>query len=169
LLKAIAKLILALNGNVKTSQIAAGLAWGVPLGLIPAGNIFWIVLFIVTFFFKHNHWSKIFFMLIVKLLSPLFIYQLDNFGWFVLHFEKLVPFFTTLYNMPLVPFTKFNNTLVMGGIVGGVILWLPVFIISTILIHAYRNTIAPLIRNSKIVKAIGKFPLLKMFDKYLKN
>jgi uncharacterized protein (TIGR03546 family) len=161
LLKAIVKLFLALNGNVKKSQIAAGMAWGVILGLIPAGNFYWIVLFIITFFFKHNHWSKIFSMLIVKLISPVFILWVDSFGWFVLNYEYLQPFFTTLYNMPLVPFTRFNNTLVMGGIAGGAILWLPSFIVFMIFITLYRNFIAPKFHNSKIMKAIGKIPLVK--------
>jgi len=169
LIKATAKLILALNGNVKKSQIASGMAWGVVLGLIPAGSIFWIVIFIITFFFKHNHWSKLFSMAVLKILSPLIIFHVDSFGWFVLHFEALKPLFTTMYNMPFVPFTKFNNTLVMGGLAGGAVLWLPSFIIFMLLIPLYRNYAAPFIRNSRIVKAIGKSPLLKLFEKYLNN
>jgi len=167
LLKLIGKLIVALNGNVKKSQIAAGLAWGVLLGLIPAGNFFWIFLFICSFFFKHHHLSKIFSMTIVKLVSPLIVLWVDSLGWEVLHIEALQPFFTTLYNMPFVPFTKFNNTLVMGGLVGGAVLWLPSFIIFMAIIPFYRNFIAPKIRNSKLVKAIAKSPLLKVIDMFM--
>lgn len=164
LLKAIGKLIVALNGNVKTSQIAAGIAWGLLLGLLPGGSFLWIVIFIVSFFFRHHHWSKIFGMIIVKLLSPLFIYFVDAAGWEILNYEALRPFFTTLYNMPFVPFTKFNNTLVMGGLAGGIVLWLPAFLIFMALIPLYRNHVAPIIRNSKIVKTIAKSPVLKFFD-----
>jgi uncharacterized protein (TIGR03546 family) len=169
LIKATAKLILALNGNIKKSQIASGLAWGVLLGLIPAGSIFWVVLFLVTFLFRHNHKSKLFSMALIKLLSPLLVLHIDSFGWFVLHIEALQPLFTTMYNMPFVPFTRFNNTLVMGGLAGGAVLWLPSFLIFMALIPVYRNHVAPMIRNSKIVKAIGKFPLLKLIEKYLKD
>ena len=164
MLKPIGKLIIALNGNVKKSQIAAGLAWGVLLGLIPAGGFFWIVLFIVSFFFKHHHWSKIFLMLILTLLSPLFTYRIDSIGWEILHVKAFFPFFTTLYNMPFVPFTKFNNTLVAGGLVTGIILWLPSFFAFTALIPLYRNHVAPKIKDSKIVKAIAKSPFLKIID-----
>jgi uncharacterized protein (TIGR03546 family) len=164
LLKAIGKIIVALNGNVKKSQIAAGLAWGVLLGFIPAGNFFWIVLFLVSFFFSHNHWAKIFSMTILIILSPGFVYFTDFIGWEVLHFETFVPVFTTMYNMPFVPFTKFYNTLVMGGLVTGIVLWLPSFIIFMLIIPFYRNYIAPPIRNSKIVQAIAKSPFLKLID-----
>lgn len=170
MIKGIAKLLLALNGNVKKSQIAAGFAWGVLLGLVPASNVFWIVIFMITFFFAHNHASKISAIALIKALSPLFIYQIDAVGWYVLTgIETFQPFFTAMYNMPFVPFTNFNNTLVMGGLTAGIILWVPVFILFMAFIPVFRNRIAPKIRQSKIVKAIGKFPLLAMIDKAMKG
>lgn len=167
MLKGIAKLILALNGNVKRSQIAAGIAWGVLLGLIPAGNIFWIVIFLVSFFFNHNHGSKIFGMAIMMVIHPIFVYQIHALGEWILYIGALKPFFTSLYNMPFVPFTKFNNTLVMGGLASGIILWIPVFALFMLLIPLYRNKLAPVIRESKIIKTIAKFPLFKMVEKSL--
>jgi uncharacterized protein (TIGR03546 family) len=165
----IAKLILALNSNVSKTQIAAGFAWGIVLGLIPAGNIFWIVLFLITFFLTHHHGAKIAALAILKILYPLFVYQIDKVGWYVLHIDSFTPFFTSLYNMPFVPFTKFNNTLVMGGLVSGVILWLPVFFLLAALIPVFRNTIGQKIRNSKIVKTIAKFPLFSLLDNAMKG
>jgi uncharacterized protein (TIGR03546 family) len=167
LLKGFAKLITALNGNVKKSQIASGVAWGVLLGLIPAGNIFWIAIFLVSFFFRHNHGSKIFGMAIVMLLSPVIVYQIHGFGEWILYLKPLQDLFTTMYNMPFVPFTKFNNTLVMGGLAGGIILWIPVFALFMLLVPLYRNHLAPKIRESKIVKTIVKFPLFKLVEKAL--
>jgi uncharacterized protein (TIGR03546 family) len=169
LLRAIAKLILALNGNAKGSQIAAGFAWGLLLGLIPAGNFFFITLFLISFFFRHNHGSKLLSLAIIKLLSPLVIYKVDALGWYILHIDSLRPFFTSLYNMPFVPFTKFNNTLVTGGLAGGIVLWLPVFILFIFLIPLYRNHAAVKIRNSKIVKKIAKFPFFALIDKALSD
>jgi len=169
MLKATAKLFLALNGNVSKSQLAAGFAWGALLGLVPAGSFFWIVLLVVSFFFSHNHGSKIFIMAIIILLSPLIALRLDAVGWAVLHIEALRPFFTTLYNMPFVPFTKFNNTLIMGGLVSGVVLWLPIFILFMVLIPLYRNHVASRIRDSKIVGTIAKLPLFGFIDKAISS
>jgi uncharacterized protein (TIGR03546 family) len=165
LLKSIGKFIIALNGNVKKTEIAAGIAWGVLLGLVPAGNFYWIVVFVLSFLFRNNFASKLLTMTVLKLLSPFIVFFVDNIGWQVLHLEYFQGLFTTMYNMPFVPFTKFNNTLVMGGLAAGTVLWLPVFLVFLPLISLYRKYIAVKIRNSKIVKAIAKSPLLKLADK----
>jgi uncharacterized protein (TIGR03546 family) len=165
MIKSIAKLIVALNGNVKKGQIAAGFAWGVLLALVPAGNFFWIVLFLLSFFLRHNQASKLLVMVIGKLLLPLAVYAIDAFGWAVLHIDALQPFFTTLYNMPFVPFTRFYNTMVAGGLAGGIILWLPVFFITLGLVSVYRNTLAPKIKDSKLAKFIGKIPFISSISK----
>ena len=176
MIKATAKLLVALNGNAKKDQIAAGLAWGLLLGLVPTG-VFWIALFIVTFFFSHNHGAKIFGMAFVKLLMlipgpnqlPLIPQAIDALGWYILNLDSLRPVLTSMYNMPFVPFTKFNNTIVAGGTIIGIVLWLPSFFLFMALIPIYRNKVAPKIRDSKVVKKILKFPLLKLIDTAMKG
>jgi uncharacterized protein (TIGR03546 family) len=158
--KPIAKLIVVLNGNLKKTQIAAGFSWGLLLGLIPAGNVFWIVLFVVSFFFKHHHASKVLVLAIIKLLSGAIAPLMDTVGWELLHIESLQGLFTSLYNMPFVPFTKFNNTLVAGGLASGIILWLPVFILILFLVPVYRSRIVPRLRNSKTFAKIKKLPFI---------
>ena len=165
MIKAIAKLILVLNSNVSKSQIASGIAWGVLLGLIPAGNFFWIVLLLVSFFFNHHFGMKLVFMILFMVLSPLFNPLLDVLGWRILHIDSLQPLFTSMYNMAFVPFTGFNNTLVAGGLTAGIVLFFPLYFLLLPLIYLYRQKLSPVIRNSKVVKAIVKFPFFSAIDK----
>jgi uncharacterized protein (TIGR03546 family) len=160
MIKAIAKLILVLNSNEKKTQIAAGFSWGVLLALLPSGNVFWLVLFVVSLFFRHNQGAKLLVMVLLKLAMPLVHPATDRLGWAILHIENLQPFFTTLYNMPFVPFTRFNNTLVAGGLVAGIALWLPVFFLIIVLVPLYRNSFLPKVVNSKIVKAVKQLPFV---------
>ena len=160
MIKGIATFIAALNGNLKRGQIAAGFAWGLLFGLIPAGNFFWILFFLVSFCFRHHHGSKILVMAIIKVLFFAIWPLTDSLGWEILHIEDLTPLYTTLYNMPFVPFTKFNNTLVAGGIAAGLALWIPVYVLVRSLIPAYRKNLAPKIRNSRLVQNINKAPLI---------
>jgi uncharacterized protein (TIGR03546 family) len=165
-IKAIAKLVAALNGNTGRNQIAAGFSWGLLLALIPLGNFFWIVIFVVSFFFRHNHGGKMLAMALLKLLSPL-LYPLvvDPLGWEILHTGPLQGVFTTLYNTPLVPFTGFNNTLVAGGLVLGLALFVPAFFLLRGLIPLYRNTLLPRLLNTRLVKALSTFQPLVRFMK----
>ena len=167
MIKYAAKFIVAINSNLGKTQIAAGFCWGLFLGLVPAGNLFWVVFFAGSFLFKHHHPSKLLCMAILKLLSGVTAPLVDMVGWEVLHIEALQPLFTSLYNMPFVPFTKFNNTLVAGGIVSGAILWLPVFFLVCLIVPLYRHTLAPKIRQNKIVKSIKKVPLVTKLQKLI--
>jgi uncharacterized protein (TIGR03546 family) len=160
MIKGIAQFIAALNGNLKRGQIAAGFAWGVLFGLVPAGNFFWIALFVVSFFFRHHHGSKILVMAVLKVLGFAIAPLMDALGWEILHIESLEELFTTMYNMPFVPFTGFNNTLVAGGLVAGIVLWIPVYFIIRPLVPLYRQNLGPKIRNSKLVQNITKLPLV---------
>jgi len=169
MIRAIAEFIRALNGYDKKNELAAGFAWGLLLGLIPAGNVFWIVLFLFSFFLKHNYWTKLIFMTLLIILSPLIMPLVDLLGWQILHISALQPVFTSMYNTPFVPFTKFNNTLVAGGLVAGVILWWPVYLLFMWLIPLYRNTIGTKLKNSKVVKKILKFPLFSALDMAVKG
>ncbi|MDR0586429.1 MAG: TIGR03546 family protein [Treponema sp.] len=160
MIKGIAQFIAALNGNLKRGQIASGFAWGVLLGLVPAGNFFWIALFVVSFFFRHHQGSKILVMAIIKALGFAIAPLVDALGWEILHIESLQELFTTLYNMPFVPFTGFNNTLVAGGLAAGIVLWIPVYFLIRPLVPIYRKSLGPKIRNSKLVQNITKIPLI---------
>ena len=160
MLKPLAKFVVALNGNLGRSQIALGFSWGVLLGLIPAGNVFWVLLFVISFFFRHHHGSKALVLAILKLLAGITAPLVDMAGWGFLHLEILQPLFTTLYNMPFVPLSRFNNTLVAGGLVCGIILWLPVFLLVFSLIPLYRAKVVPGIREAKLLGAIKKLPII---------
>ncbi|MDR2343298.1 MAG: TIGR03546 family protein [Spirochaetaceae bacterium] len=160
MVKGIAQLILALNSNEKKTQVAAGFSWGVLLALVPAGNAFWIALFFVSFFFRHNQGAKLLVTAVLKLAAPLVYPCTDMAGWAILNVAELKPFFTALYNMPFLPFTRFNNTLVAGGLATGAVLWIPVFLLMKALIPLYRNSFLPKIVNSKLIKAIKKLPFV---------
>jgi hypothetical protein len=71
--------------------------------------------------------------------------------------------------MPFVPFTNFNNTLVMGGLAGGIALWLPVFLIFMGFISLYRHTLGPKIRSLKFVQAVLNSQLYKVIDKFIRR
>jgi uncharacterized protein (TIGR03546 family) len=165
MIKGLAKLIVALNGNQKRTQIAAGFAWGILLGFLPVGNVFWIILFVLSFFLTHNQGAKILCLALFKVIMPVLYPLTDEIGWMILNAPPLHDFFTYLYNTPFVLFTRFNNTLVAGGLATGIVLWLPVFALFCLLIPLYRNSMIPKILQSGFAKISAYIPIVQKIQK----
>ena len=169
LIRWVAKIIAAINSNSRSGEMAAGGAFGVMLALIPSGNLLWIVLFVLTIFIKLNLGLELVFLGLFRLFVPLFDGVLHHIGLTVLSLPVLEGAFTGLYNLPLLPFTRFNNTVVMGALVAGVALWLPLFILIRLLIGVYRKTLRDRIASSRLVKGIGKLPLISTLAKAVRR
>ena len=156
----IAKLIVVLNSNSRPSELASGIAFGFLLALIPGGNLLWIAVFVIAFFLKHNIAAMLLSMGLFRLFISVFDPLLDRIGGIILGSPQLYDLFTSLYNIPLLPYSNFNNSIVMGGFVLGIILWLPVFFLFVFAVKIYRKKIASGIAESKFVKAIKKVPII---------
>jgi uncharacterized protein (TIGR03546 family) len=167
MIKPVVKFFVALNGNLKRDQMAAGFSWGLLLGLIPTGNFFWIILFILSFCFRHHHASKLLIMAVIKLALSGLNFFLDDIGWTILHIPALQETFTKLYNTPFVSFTGFNNTLVIAGLFCGIILFLPLYFLTWFFIPFYRNKLVPKIRDSKAFGVVKKLPFVSPIIKII--
>jgi uncharacterized protein (TIGR03546 family) len=161
MIRFIAKLISALNANSRAGEIGAAISCGVLLALIPGGNLLWIALFLIFYFTKLHIASMLFTILIVKGFAFLFDPFFHSVGERLLRASRLEPIWTYLYSMPIIPYTNFNDTLVMGAFATGLILWLPLFFLFTGLVKVYRRTVAPKIAESKLVKTFQKIPLVQ--------
>lgn len=122
------------------NQVAMGFVLGMFLGLIPFSlNSFIIsfLLFILTVDSLAGVIAGALFGLIGFLIDPLahiIGYQL------LVNVSFLKPIWVAFYNMPLIPFTRFNNTIVMGNTVIGLLLALPVYFIIKKAITYFRTT-----------------------------
>lgn len=166
ILKQIFSLLKLLNSDTGENQIAMGIAMGLILGFSPVFSLQTVLVFICLFFFRIQMGaafvSAFFFALIAYIFDPL----CNSLGQVVLELEFLKGFYTTLYNMPIVPFTKFYNSIVMGSFVVALILFPFVFLGSKILIKKYRKTVVEKIKDTKFFKALKATALFKWYAKY---
>ncbi len=160
LLKWIAKLVVAINSNSRPGEIGAGIACGIMLALIPVTNLLWVALFVLTLFWKINLAAELVIVLLFKLFVALFDPLLHSLGYAVLTAPALFGLLTALSNAPLTPLTRFNNTIVMGGFLAGIVLWVPCFLLFRRLVIVYRERLRDRIANSKAYKAFVKLPLV---------
>ena len=162
LIRWILKLIRILNSRRGAGEVAGGIAFGLLLALIPAGglNLLWLGIFLITFFLKVNFAAELLFLGLFKLIAPLSDPLLDWGGYQLLTLAGLQNLYTWLYNRPVVPFTRFYNTLVMGGLALGVLLWTPAFFLFRSLVVLYREKLKAKLEGSRLVKALNKLPLV---------
>ena len=160
----IAKLIAGLVANRRPGEVGAGIAFGLLLALLPPGNLLWPVVLVLTLFLKLNLGAELAALGIFRLLVPVADPLLDELGFRILTSPALRATWAALYDVPLLPFTRFNNSLVMGGLVAGLALWVPVFFLARVGVVAFRTHVQPKIAESRIVKAFTRIPLVSKFS-----
>ena len=150
LLKQVLKI---LQTDISPNQVAFGAAMGVFLGLVP-GFLMKCVIFVFIMFLSVNVGAAFILSGIFALVGLLTDPVSGKIGYMVLNAGFLVPFWTYLYNLPIVAFTKFNNTVVMGNIILSAILFVPVFFSSKKFILYYRKNWREKVAKWRIVKIL---------------
>ncbi len=155
-----------LNSETGHNQIAAGVALGFVLGLSPILSLQSFVVFFLIFIFRIQigaaFVSAFFFKFLGFFLDPV----VDPIGRWVLEQESLRSVFVVLYNAPLVPLTRFNNSIVMGSGVLAFVLTPFLFIGSRKIILKYRETIVAKFKDTKIWKAFIATSFYKWYRTY---
>ncbi len=166
ILKQIFAFLKLLNSDTGTNQIASGIAAGFVLGMTPFFSLQSILIFLCMLIFRIQmgaaFLAAFFFAFAAYLLDPVF----HNVGHAVLTSPGLQPLFTTLYNMPIVPFTRFNNTVVMGSGIVALLLSPFVFIAAKIAVVKYRVIVVERFKQTKLWKAIKATSLYNWYYKY---
>ncbi|MBT4793420.1 MAG: TIGR03546 family protein [Halobacteriovoraceae bacterium] len=166
MLKQIFALLKVLNSDTGENQIAAGIACGLILGFAPALSLQTLLVFVLIFFLRIQmgaaFTSAFFFALIAYIFDPLF----DSFGGVILEISALKGLYTTLYNLPIIPFTKFYNSVVMGAGVASILLSPFVYVLAKILIKKYRTGVLARFENTKFWKAVKATKFYKWYVKY---
>jgi uncharacterized protein (TIGR03546 family) len=167
LIKLIQSLVGALHSEGTPGQLALGIALGSIMGLTPLMNIHnaivfaAIVLLNVSFAGGMLGWAL--FVPIGFLLDPLF----DWIGHSLLLAPPLRDLWTSMYNMPIVPLTNFNNTVVLGSLVFSLVLLVPLFFVTRWAVARYRVTIGERVRQSKFYRSVMAskvYNVYKMFQ-----
>lgn len=165
--KILKSIMTTLHSNISPNQIAGGCVLGMILGLIPAKSLLTAVIVLMILLFNVNIGSALlmaaFFAFLGLFTDPL----ADRVGHLLLvSANGLTPLWTYLYNLPLVPFTRFNNTVVLGSFTLALVLTVPVFLFMRWFILYYRKNLVEKVEKWKIMKVFKLASPLKIIDKY---
>ncbi|MBN1621205.1 MAG: TIGR03546 family protein [Endomicrobiales bacterium] len=166
-IKFVKKLIKILNSEISPNQIAWGFALGAIMGFIPTGSLLSVCVLIIIFLVNVNISSAFLGFAVFKIISILTDPIAHKIGYSLLITNSsLTSLWTSIYNMPIIPFTKFNNTVVMGNIILSIILIVPIYFGFKKFIVFYRTSLQQKVVNWKIVKWFKLSKVYSIYDKY---
>jgi uncharacterized protein (TIGR03546 family) len=79
--------------------------------------------------------------------------------------DALSGLWTALYNAPIAPLTRFNNTVVLGSLLTAVILSFPVYFSMSRFVIAYRTTLGARMEQWKIFQILSKNFIVRWYLK----
>jgi uncharacterized protein (TIGR03546 family) len=165
-LKQIFAFLKLLNSDKGTDSIAWGVVCGLVLGFTPAFSLQTVLVIVLLFLLRIQIGAA----LLTAALFKIFAYPLDpvfdRVGGAVLELPALEGLFTTLYNLPIVPLTRFNNSVVMGSGVVALALAPLVFILSRRLIATYRTQVVARFEKTAFWKAVKATRFYGLYAKY---
>jgi uncharacterized protein (TIGR03546 family) len=166
-LQFISKLIKILRSAASPSQIAGGFILGFIIGMSPSVfslfNFFLIFLIIIL---NVNIATALFsfalFAAISYLVDPVF----HSLGYLMLaDLQGLKGLWTFMYNAPFIPYTRFNNTVVMGSLTVSLLLIFPLFYLVKKFVINYREKYEPKVKNWKWIKFLKSSQIYQMYER----
>ena len=142
------------KGTVKgfdtSRQLALGVAIGLMIGLIPKDSLLPYAIALVGILSRANLLSLGLSAVVFSWASPLIDPVLHRLGHWALTYDSLQSTWTWLYQIPVIPWTRFDNTVVMGALLAGLALCIPVHFISRMLFEKFGSLIAKALLNTRL-------------------
>lgn len=164
--KFLAKILTILNSEISPKQISAGFAYGVLIGLLPIGGLLPLVLTLLAFIVNINLAAMFLAAAVFKIFSFVIDPVANAAGYSLLTSGALRNFWATLYNTPVVPFTRFNNTLVMGSFVVGLLLLIPAYLACKSFVVNYRSKYRERILKWKVVQFFKASTMYRYYEMF---
>lgn len=170
LLRLLQKLVKALNSEGTPGQVAAGLVLGAAWGLTPLVNLHNLLVLVAAMLlsvsFPAVMLGWVLFTPVGFILDPIF----DSIGTALLsRVPGLVPTWTVLYNLPVIPLSNYNNSVVLGSLVGWVVSAVPLYFLARYGVVQYRARLLAKVERLKIVKAVKASKLYTVYTWFRVN
>ncbi|MEM9645697.1 MAG: TIGR03546 family protein [Planctomycetota bacterium] len=148
----------AIAGRRYPSQLAWAVAFGFLLGVVPHGNLLAIALLIVVLSLKLNHAMAGFAAVLTAIFAAPRLDPITHLIGQTLHSHpKIAEYGVASWQLPLMPWTDLNNTIVLGSLVLGVAALIPIFVATYPIFRVFkpREEAEPIIA---VVSDVGEQP-----------
>ena len=158
------KILLLISSEASPRQLAAGVSFGLLLGLVPTANLVWVAVLLLALLLRVNLGMAFAIAALSKILAwpmaPAFI----ALGEALLRSDALHALGTLFWNTPYVALSGYNRPSVVGGLAMGLALGIPLFPLWVILINKYRVKILPHLEKYWIVRVFKGSVFFKFYN-----
>jgi uncharacterized protein (TIGR03546 family) len=165
MLSLLAKLLKILNSEAEPSQISLAFGFALISGFLTLFSPFNLLILLLVLFFRVNLSAYIlgtvFFSGVAYLLDPLF----HRIGFSVLTLPALEGLWTSMYGSTLWRIQRFNNSVVMGGIVFSLLFFMPLVLASNVLVRKYRERVLVWVRKTRLMQLVTASKLYSIYEK----
>ncbi|MEJ2054115.1 MAG: TIGR03546 family protein [Calditrichaceae bacterium] len=165
-LEILAKLFKILRAEDTPNQIASGFFLGMIIGLTPFLTVHNFIIIFLIAILKVNIGAAVFSFALFSGLAYLFDPLFHSLGYYILvDMTSLKGFFTTLFNIPIIALSRYNNTVVMGSLVVSIILIVPAFFFAKYFVFYYREHLDARLQKLKIVQVVKGSKFYRIYEK----
>lgn len=164
--KMIIKLINILNKDASPREIAGGMALGFIAGMTPLASLHNLVVLFLMIVLRVNITAGIFAVGVFSGVAYIFDPLSNKIGYALLTLPALKAFWTSLYNMPVINWSRFNNTLTLGSLVLSLVLFYPVLIALRWAVVKYREKVMAKIAKWRILTIWKGSSLYNLYSRF---
>lgn len=166
-LKYVQNLINILNQDASPAQIAAGFALGAMAGLIPKFTLLSLALWALIFLVRVNISMAALGAGVFAILGAFTDSLAERLGyWLLTGIPAFRGIWTSLYNTPVVPWTAFNNTLVLGNLTAGLLIAVPLYFAAHAFVLTYRARLRDKVAQWKVMQAFKASKLYELYERF---
>ena len=155
IMKFIGGILKELNSKTNPKEIGVGAAFGAIIGLTPFWCLHNLVIVAIMMFINVSSGAAVVFTVIFSFVAFAFDPLANAVGyWLLVDVNALQPFWAKIYNMPFIPLSKFNNTLVLGSLVISLILFYPIYRLTIYGVNEYRARLKTKIEKIKFFQIL---------------
>ena len=144
----------AFGSDDSPRQLALGLSLGMMIGLMPKDNLTVAALSLLLFATRVNLATGALAAFVFSWVGVWTDPAANRIGWYLLSLPALQGFWTTLADLPIIPWTSFNNSVVLGSFVMGLWLWGPVYLAATPLFVYLQPRVTARLRRFKVYQLL---------------
>jgi len=143
-------LMASVKGFDSPRQLALGVSLGLVIGLLPKDSLLPYMIGAIALLTNANLLTLVLSGLIFSWIGPVADPLTHRIGGWMLTFGPLETVWAWLYEVPLMPWTRFENTIVMGSLVFGLLASVPIYSLSRLFFESYGETFFRLIFQNRV-------------------